>query len=391
VILQAAGATSTPAAVSFSGSASMTLRIDAVSARSIALPFVSPYRNARISYDHLDYLWVEVSAGGMIGRGEATAMPGYHSESIVSMLDTVCRHMGPVLVGRDLFAERELALTMEAAMPRNPYARSALDLALVDLRARLLNVPAATLMGGIARTEIPAAGIIRLDTPGRMAENALQCVRDGASGLQVKLSKSAADSLARVKAVRDAVGAEIPLAIDGNTSFTVKEALRVLDLVARFDIVLFEQPVPIHDIDGMARLVRHGSVPIFLDEGLLSAADALRHVNAGAADGFAVKLNKTGVYETRKVLAIADAANLPCLPGGMLESGFGTFGGVHFASLFGEMFFPAELAGPMMMRDTVTGLCPSRGQTLYSWMLPDGPGWGCGPYDLAPQQAPHSK
>lgn len=352
-----------------------------MTARSIALPFVSPYRNARISYDHLDYLWVEVSAGGKKGRGEATCMPGYHSESLASMLETVRHHMGPTLVGRDLFADRELAAIMEAAMPRNPYARSALDLALVDLRARLLNVPAATLMGGIARTEIPAAGIIRLDTPEKMAQNALDCVRQGAGGLQVKLAKSAADSVARVKAVRDAVGSAIAVAIDGNTSFTVKEALRTLDMVARFDIVLFEQPLPIHDIDGMARLCRHGAVPIFADEALLSAADALRHVNAGAADGFAVKLNKTGVYETRKVLAIAEAANLPCLPGGMLESGFGTFGGVHFASLFGEMFFPAELAGPMMMRDEITGVCPARGPVPYSWKLPDGPGWGCGAYE----------
>lgn len=358
----------------------MTIRIDAVTARSIALPFVTPYRNARISYDGLDYLWVEVSAGGMTGRGETTCMPGYHSESIASMLETVRRHMGPALVGRDLFAERELAGLMEAAMPRNPYARSALDLALVDLRARLLNVPAATLMGGIARTEIPAAGIVRLDAPDKMAQNALDCVRQGARGLQVKLAKSAADSLARVKAVRDAVGPDVPVAIDGNTSFTVKEALRTLDLVARFDIVLFEQPVPIHDLDGMARLCRHGSVPIFADEALLSAVDALRHVNAGAADGFAVKLNKTGVYETRKVLAIAEAANLPCLPGGMLESGFGTFAGIHFASLFAEMVFPAELAGPMMMRDTLTGVCPQHGAVPYSWQLPDGPGWGCGPY-----------
>lgn len=361
----------------------MTVRIDAIRARSIALPFVSPYRNARISYDHLDYLWVEVSAGGMTGRGETTCMPGYHSESIVSMLETVRTYMAPLLLGRELFAERELAGLMEAAMPRNPYARSALDLALVDLRARLLDVPAAALMGGSSRSEIPVAGIIRLDTPEKMAQNAFDCVRQGARGLQVKLSKSAADSLARVKAVRDAVGASVPIAIDGNTSFTVKEALRVLDLVARFDIVLFEQPLPIHDINGMARLSRHGSVPIFADEALLSAADALRHVNAGAADGFAVKLNKTGVYETRKVLAIAEAANLPCLPGGMLESGFGTFGGVHFASLFGEMFFPAELAGPMMMRDEITGVCPERGPVPYSWKLPAGPGWGCGPYAAA--------
>lgn len=48
-----------------------------------------------------------------------------------------------------------------------------------------------------------------------------------------------------------------------------------------------------------------------------------------------------------------------------------------------DMFFPAELAGPLMMRDTITGLRPASGKVEFSWALPEGPSWGCGPYDAS--------
>src|SRR5690606_3121202 len=115
-----------------------------------------------------DYLWVEVEAEGERGRGEATVFPGYSSETLASMREAVERYMGPAVIGRDPFAEVELALAIEGALPRNPYARSALDLALLDLRARLLGTPAVNLFGGACRREIPVAGLIHLDEPERM-------------------------------------------------------------------------------------------------------------------------------------------------------------------------------------------------------------------------------
>jgi L-alanine-DL-glutamate epimerase-like enolase superfamily enzyme len=211
-----------------------------------------------------------------------------------------------------------------------------------------------------------------------MASDAQRWHRLGARTFQVKIAVDPASSEARVRAVRAVVGADSVIAVDGNGSFTLANALRTMDAIASHRVAFFEQPVAVWDFDAMASLVRRGIIPVVADECLVTSQDALRLVRQGAADGFNLKLAKSGIAETRRIIAIADAAGIPCGLGSMLETRFGTLAGIHMAATLRNPLFAAELVGPWMVHDNDAPL-PELNADAFAWKLPSGPGWGAEP------------
>ena len=347
-----------------------------IRARAFPVEFAHGFRNANASLSTIDHVWVDVSVAGMVGRGEATVFPAYSGETTESVLAAVEKHLKPVVLGVDLFAVDDLVDRMAAALPHNSFARSAVELALVDLRARVLGRPAVDLLGGARRDQVEYLASVSIDEPLAMASAALDCVSKGARSLQVKVIGSAQVTYERVRAIRDAIGGEVRIAIDGNGSFSRYEALRALDLLAPLDISLWEQPLVPHDLEGARMLNAENGIPIFADEALVTSADALRLVLEGAAGGFTVKFGKSGLHEAAGIVAIARAANLPCIAGGMIETNWGTFAGVHFAATLPTDYFPSGLTGPHLLRDQLTGCAPPAGKEPFSWQLPKGAGWG---------------
>jgi L-alanine-DL-glutamate epimerase-like enolase superfamily enzyme len=355
----------------------MARTLTSIVAERIERPFVRPFRNARVHMETVAYVRVALSAGDCTGHGEMTCMPGYSPETIPSMLEAIRAHFGPAIVGHEPF-DGAVEAGLQAALPANAYARSAVELALWDLRGKLLEAPVHALIGGAVRASIPLGAIVALDTPEAMAEDAARWLALGARTYQVKIARDAASSVARVAAVRRVVGVDATVAVDGNASFSVSEALRTMDALAPHRVAFFEQPVATWNIDGMAALARRRVLPIVPDECLLTAQDALRLVRAGAADGFNIKLAKSGISEARRIMAIADAAGLPYGLGSMLETRFGTLAGIHMAATIREPLFAAELVGPWMVRDPDASL-PAFDAAAFEWQVPMQPGWGADP------------
>src|SRR6185295_12617030 len=84
--------------------------------------------------------------------------------------------------------------------------------------------------------------------------------------------------------------------------------------------MLFEQPVPAHDLAGLADVARLGGVPVAADESVATAADALQVAAAGAAQVINIKLMKSGVAEALAIASVARAAGLGMMIGGMVEA-----------------------------------------------------------------------
>jgi muconate cycloisomerase len=353
----------------------MNAPITELNVERIERSFVKPFRNAKVHMRSLSYVRVTVAAGGVTGQGEMTAMPGYSSETIASMKEAIAAHFAPAVRGLDALDASRIEDAMALALPGNPYARSAVELALWDLRGRLLNAPVYKLLGGAVRETVPIGAIVVLDEPAAMAEDARHWAAKGAGTFQVKIAGDAASSAARVRAVREAVGPQAVIAVDGNGSFTRASALQAMEAIAPYGVAFFEQPLPVADFAGMAALVRERLVPVVADECLVTPADALRLVSEGAADGFNLKLAKSGIAGTRHIMAIADAAGIPYGLGAMLETRFGTQAGIHVGATMRSPLFAAELVGPWKVQDgEVPDADLEPGQ--FAWKLPEGPGWG---------------
>jgi muconate cycloisomerase len=180
----------------------------------------------------------------------------------------------------------------------------------------------------------------------------------------------------RIKAVREAVGSEFKLRIDANEGYDADTSIELAHMMAPFDLQLFEQPVPSHDIAGMARVRREAAgIPIMADESVLDHASLIRIIQAGAADIVKVKVMKQGgIYNTRRMIATAEAAGIQCVLGHGFGLGINTMAEIMLAATSRNVMEGIECVGPLKTADDI--VTHKLDLTSGSLALPSGPGLG---------------
>jgi O-succinylbenzoate synthase len=156
--------------------------------------------------------------------------------------------------------------------------------------------------------------------------------------------------IARVEAVRDALGPAGKLRIDANAGWDVPAAARMLAALARFDLEYAEQPCP--TLDDLAALRRLTSVPLAADESIRRAEDPLRVKAAGAADIVVIKAQPLG--GVRAGLEIAAACGLPAVVSSAVESSVGLAAGIALAAALPDLRFACGLATRSLLTGDVT-------------------------------------
>ncbi len=146
-------------------------------------------------------------------------------------------------------------------------AVSAIDVALWDLKGKILNQPVSVLLGGVKNPEIHpyATGLYfeRVDDlEKKLVDEALGYKKEGFRAIKMKVGLGIEQDLQYVKAVREAIGDDIKLMIDANHAYSYKEALELALKVEKYNISWFEEPVSPEDYDGYRRLRLRTSIPI---------------------------------------------------------------------------------------------------------------------------------
>jgi O-succinylbenzoate synthase len=122
--------------------------------------------------------------------------------------------------------------------------------------------------------------------------------------------------IARVRAVRQAVGEDTTIRVDGNAAYTYADAREILRALDEFHLADAEQPLARGDLKSLAELRRTVAVPIAVQESVSSAADAFAALEAGAADLLKLKLTHIGgLQNALQVAAVVGAKNLPVVIG----------------------------------------------------------------------------
>jgi L-alanine-DL-glutamate epimerase-like enolase superfamily enzyme len=297
------------------------------------------------------------------GVGEAAAV-AYHGESQAGIIDYLAAL--PELEW-DPFAMEDL---LNVLPPGSRAARAAVDIALHDLWGRQLGRPLYQLLGLNPLHIPPTSFTIAMDEPAVMAERARQ------SNLPViKIKLGSLDDEAIVSAIRQATSAR--LRVDANAGWSREQAAALIPRLAQYDLEMFEQPLPVGDIEGLRwlRSQRFGA-PIFADESIKSARDVAAH--AGAVDGVVIKLMKTGgIREALRAIHTARALDMQVMIGCMVETSVGVTAASHLAPLCDFV----DLDGPLLIHND-----PYQG-VIYDGAklsLPGGPGLGVQPRDLKP-------
>ncbi len=271
--------------------------------------------------------------GVLIEAEDGTKGYGYtgtHAFLPLDRLITDCieHTFAPLLIGRDAMEAESLNEVMLRYSPAlwvgrggiTQMAVSAIDIALWDLKAKLLEMPLWKLLGGRPEKRLEAyntdGGWLNWSEDELVDDSRRLVEEEGFPGLKIKLGKeSPLEDLRRVEAVRRAVGPEPKLMVDANGRWDLNHATRVGQHLGEFDIIWFEEPMWHHDISGHAQLARRISTPIALGE-LLYSIDDFRHFIEMQAVHFiqvdAVRIG--GVTQWWKVADMGYGFRLPVVP-----------------------------------------------------------------------------
>jgi len=319
-------------------------------------------------------LLVEVETDtGLLGLGEAAHFGG----PLVSTATVIEQELRPYLLGQD---PRETERLWEL-MHRRAYkharggiviaAISGVDIALWDLRGKLAGMPLWRLLGGYRR-RVPAYATGGFYAEGKgvpeLADEMRAYCRHGFRAVKLKVGRnsgiegsplramadrgvcevSLAEDLARVRAVREAIGPDVRLMVDANGAWDVPTAVRMGRLLEELDVYWFEEPVWPDDLAGSAEVASKVAIPIAGYETCSYGTVSFRDYIAARAVHF-VQPDVAwagGLTETLKIAHLAQAANLPLAPH-IHGSAVGVAAAAHLLGAvrngsMAEMVFPAH-------------------------------------------------
>ena len=291
---------------------------------------ISPKRPTPI----LEYLVVRIETDdGAVGTGEAPVDIGFFGQTLEEVRAAIEDYQGPQLVGLDPFDREYLMHRIDYR--GNSCAKSGIDLALHDLVGRVLGVPVSDLIGGSHRARIPIALEIAGGVPDDMARVCVGFVEQGVKAFKPKIGGDPDLDADRLRAIRDAVGPEVSIRADANQGYTPKEAIRLCRLVekAGVGLELLEQPVAAWNLQGMADVRRSVDTLIEADESCFTIHDAMQIIRHEAADVLNIKIAKAGgLYNAKKIAALAEAAGLQCVLGTAFGLGIKIAAKLHLAA-----------------------------------------------------------
>jgi L-alanine-DL-glutamate epimerase-like enolase superfamily enzyme len=287
--------------------------IEEVAVSAYTVPTDRPESDATFEWDETTVVVVEVAAGGKRGLGFS-----YTSEAATWLIE---RQLAPQITGRDAMDVPAAWQAMVAAV-RNvglpgiaAAAISAVDVALWDLKARLLDLPLVRLLGA-ARESVPVYGSGGFTSYGDAAldEQLAAWTAAGIDQVKIKVGRTPQEDLARIEAARDAIGPDVALFVDANGAYAAKQALALAREFARYDVTWFEEPVPSGDLDGL-RLLRERAplgMAIAAGEYGYDAFYFRRMLQAGAVDVLQADATRClGITGFLAASALADAFGVP--------------------------------------------------------------------------------
>jgi L-alanine-DL-glutamate epimerase-like enolase superfamily enzyme len=332
------------------------------------------WKTARYTKGNIEATVVGITdAEGTIGYGYMPSM-SIVGESPLSSEALIQALLTPVMKERTFAGIQLLLGEVEQVLGANFQTKFAVEEALWDLLAKKLRTPLVNLIGGACRLEVPVMRMLGLKPPQETAAEAKALVDRGYRHVKVKIGLDEKRDLETVRRVRDTIGEDIFLSADANQAYAPMQAVRVLRQLENVNLGLVEQPVHRDDIRGMAFVRQNVSVPIMADEGIETAADALRHIEAGAMDAVSIKLWKMGgLYRGRDIASVCKTANIRVHVGSTAGSQLLEAIQLHFCASLPDLFGGAEIGEfESLTEDPVSGLVIENG----ALRVPSLPGLG---------------
>ena len=310
------------------------VRVESVELREIRLALRRPFRISSGTRHELRVLLVRLrSADGTRVWAECVAeeRPEYSPETVDTAWIALSEWLAPLVVGRSFDHPAAVDPLLADAVRGHRMARAALEMGAWNLAARRAGRPLADVLGGERREVETGISVGIQEDPDRLVERAREASRQGYRKVKLKIEPGA--DVEYVSAVREALGDDVGLAVDGNAAYTLDD----VDRLRRLDdlgLLMIEQPLEREDLVRHARLQRELRTPICLDESITGPARAEDMLELGSGRIVNVKPGRVGGFgPSIRIHDLCMARDVPVWCGGMLETGIGRGYNVALASL----------------------------------------------------------
>lgn len=271
------------------------------------------------------------TAEGLTGFGECSPFMTINGESADTGL-VVGKYFARQMIGKDALALPERLADMDRIIYGNYSIKSAFDMALYDLAAQAAEQPLYAYLGGKRKEDIFTDYTVSIGEPDAMAIAALRIKEQGFPAIKVKLGSNGSQDVQRMKAIRAAVGPDIPLRIDANQGWSLYEAINTLEALAPLNIQHCEEPIPRWGILDLPMVREKSPIPIMSDESCGDPHDAERLIRLKACDLLNIKLGKSGgIWKANQIVKLAEAAGIHMQVGAFMESRLAMTAFAHFA------------------------------------------------------------
>jgi o-succinylbenzoate synthase len=309
------------------------MRIAGIELHWVRLPLVTPFRTSLFTEYDREALLIRIRTDeGVIGWGECVAMREqiYSAETIDSVVTKLRETLIPMILEiTEVTAEK--AKDAFTQVEGNPMAKAALEMALLDAQLRRSRRSLANHLGGV-RTVVKAGVSVGIMPEKELVDTVRRYWYED-HYQRIKLKIEPGWDVEPVHLVRELLGPEARIQVDGNGAYKLDDAKQLAQL-DRYDLLMIEQPLAAHDLKGHAELARELATPICLDEPITCTADAIAAIDLGAAAIINIKPGRVGGYlEAREIHRVCAERGVPVWVGGMVETGLGRAANVALAAL----------------------------------------------------------
>lgn len=349
------------------------LTIRCVEAIPVVVPLLHPIKWARGEIRDIDNVIVVVTlSDGTQGIADAPPRPTIYGETQQSITTIIRDHFAPRLPSLGAFDGAGLWAVLDQ-FAGNPAAKSAIDMAVFDARAKHLGISCAELLGGTPRA-LPVNRRLMLGSNKAMLAEAERMIeRYGFKAWKVKCGIDKKRDIALLRALRKLVGDEHEITIDCNQGYSSQDLLETAPYFEEVNVALIEEPIPARDGAGKRFCAERTTVPISGDDSCMTPDDVLHELKLGAIRSVVIKCARTGYTRSQQILALAKSFYTPAHNGTQADMQIGCVAAAHFASTYATPH-AHEFSSFIDARDHVANEAPAvRNGCLQ---LPPGPGIG---------------
>ncbi len=310
------------------------LTIDGAELYPVHLPYPNRVQWAGHAEDGADYLILALKTkDGLTGVAEGSVKVNWAGATLGSLTTVIEEVFAPRLIGVDA-ADQDAVKRILTRIPEHSLAKAMIDVACWDLRAQAAGKALWQLWGG--EGTVPVSWTVTRAEPEAMAADAAEKVEQfGFRTLKVKGGQGMATDFKVLAEIRRAVGDDVTIYVDANRAYEAEEVAEYTTGLRDYGAVAAEDPCSFRPDESFAILQRTSAVPLLIDHDCRNFDAAALFITQGA-EALSVKLGKSGLSQSRDIIAFAAGRGVHCHMGFLGESSLGALASLQLAAAIPE-------------------------------------------------------